>query len=151
MAWQNADGRKFRSLLRLVELESRIQPSNPAPVAGDDFTDTDGNNPVTIAVLENDAAVPPATLVPSSVTVVSPPPRGTVSDDPTTCDITYTATGFFMGTDSFGYRVTDSTGKVSNTAQVSVVVNRPTANDDFADTDGNNPVTIAVLENDTDP
>src|SRR5207302_111899 len=65
--------------------------------------------------------------------------------------VRYTATGFFQGTDTFQYTVKDSAGATSNPATVTVVVNRPTANDDFADTDGNNPVTVDVLANDTDP
>ena len=90
-------------------------------------------------------------LVPSSVTVVSNPSRGTVSVDPATGEVTYTATGFFTGADSFQYTVQDDAGQTSSAATVTVVVNRPVANDDFAETTTGTPVNIAVLENDSDP
>src|SRR5439155_19895692 len=38
-----------------------------------------------------------------------------------------------------------------NPATVTVIVNRPTANDDFTETDAGTAVVIDVLENDTDP
>jgi hypothetical protein len=141
---------KNRQRLQFVVLEDRIVPSQP-PVAADDFSDTDGNNPVTVHILANDHAIPPAQLSPSTVSIVSPPSHGQVSVDPATGDATYTSIGFFMGTDVFRYTVKDTLGQTSNRARVTVIVNRPTANDDFADTDGNNPVTINVLANDTDP
>jgi len=47
--------------------------------------------------------------------------------------------------------VKDSSGAVSNTAKVSVIINRPVANDDFAEAVGTTPIDINVLENDTDP
>src|SRR5262245_53088992 len=59
----------------------------------------------------------------------------------------YKAPAGFEGTVGFSYALTG----VSHAINVTIIVNRPTANDDFADTDGVNPVTIDVLENDTDP
>jgi len=141
---------KDRSLLQLLALEDRTVPSTP-PVAANDISDTDGNNPVTIHILANDLAIPPATLNPASVSILSKPVHGNVTVNPATGDATYTSIGFFMGTDSFNYTVKDTLGQTSNVATVTVVVNRPTANDDFADTDGNNPVIVNVLANDTDP
>jgi hypothetical protein len=122
----------------------------PVPTAVDDIADTDGNNSVTVDVLANDVPVPGHPLQPGTVQVVTAPARGSVSVNPTTGAVTYTATGFFMGTDTFRYAVSDGTG-VSNAATVTIVIHRPTANDDLADTDGNNPVTVDVLANDTDP
>jgi hypothetical protein len=121
------------------------------PTAADDWTDTDGSTPVTINVLANDTD-PDGNqhLLPGSVTLVSHPTHGTavVSPDGT---ITYTATAGFTGTDSFKYTVSDDNGATSLPATVSVRVNRPTAADDWTDTDGTTPVTINVLANDTDP
>ena len=148
-----------RAALRLLQLEDRTTPdasatgviiTGAAPAAGDDTADTDGNNPVKIAVLGNDAAVG-ATLSAAAVQVVSAPTQGSVSVDGTTGEITYTATGTFAGTDHFQYTVKDSNGMVSNAATVTVVVNRPTANDDFTTTTEGTAVKIAVLGNDTDP
>jgi hypothetical protein len=154
--------------LAVTQLEDRTTPADfplgfilPSPVppigtlggmaaAENDSADTDGNNPVGIDVLANDQPSPGATLVPSSVQVVSGPARGTVSVNKVTGAITYTAVGFFTGTDFFQYSVKDSSGKAA-TGQVAVVVNRPAANDDFASTSTNTPVTVDVLKNDTDP
>jgi hypothetical protein len=147
--------RPTHALRALEELERRTQPS--VVVANDDFSDTDGNNPVTVPVLANDAVsgasgpVATSQLNPASVRIVSQPPHGQITIDQTTGDITYTSVGFFMGTDTFRYTVSDLAGDVSNPATVSIIIHRPTANDDFADTDGNNPVTVNVTANDTDP
>jgi hypothetical protein len=137
----------------LEELECRAQPSGVQPVANDDFADTDGNNPVTVNILANDAVSTDSklSLDPTSVKIISMPAHGTVSVSKTTGEVTYASVGFFMGTDTFLYTVADSAGVVSNPAAVSIIVHRPTANDDFADTDGNNPVTVNVTANDTDP
>jgi hypothetical protein len=134
--------------------------SNPAlvsvvvnrPTANDDFTDVDAGNPVVINVLDNDTD-PDGNdkLNPATVSVASGPAHGSASVNPATGAITYTPQDGFSGTDSFTYTVQDVAGATSNAAQVTIVVNRPTANDDFADTDGTNPVSIDVLENDTDP
>src|SRR4051794_2604069 len=86
--------RKNRSLLQLLRLEDRATPdaAKPAipPTASDDFTDTDGNNPVTIAVLANDAGAGGVSLNTASVQVVTAPARGTVAVNPATGEITYT-------------------------------------------------------------
>jgi hypothetical protein len=121
------------------------------PTANDDFTDTDAGNPVTIDVLANDTDPDgPDKLDPATVSVVTPPAHGTASVNPNGT-ITYTPQDGFAGTDTFTYTVQDVNDATSNPATVSVVVNRPTANDDSADTDGTNPVTVDVLANDTDP
>jgi hypothetical protein len=134
--------------------------SNPAtvtvvvnrPQANDDAIDTDGTNPVTVPVLANDSDPDGNNqLDPSSVSVVTPPPHGTVTVNPTTGDITYTAAAGFFGTDTFTYTVADFHHAVSNVAKVSVTVNRPTAENDTAVTFGTRPVTIDVLANDSDP
>src|SRR5207302_455950 len=85
-----------------------VVPTNPT--ANDDAADTDGNAPVTVDVLANDTAPAGRTLQPGTVAVTSPPARGSVSVDPTTGQVTYTAAGFFMGTDTFRYTVKDSAG-----------------------------------------
>ncbi len=54
--------------------------------------------------------------------------------------VTYTANAGFSGTDSFSYTVKDDKGAVSAPANVYVRVNRPTAADEWTDTDGTTPV-----------
>src|SRR4030095_1812494 len=122
------------------------------PTANDDFTDTDAGNPVIINVLENDTD-PDGNdkLDPTSVNIVSGPTHGSVSVDGSTGSITYTPVDGFSGPDHFSYTVQDVANATSNPGQVNVVVNRPTANDDFTDTDAGNAVLIDVLANDTEP
>jgi len=122
------------------------------PTANDDFADTDGVNPVSVAVLANDTDPDGNNMLnPAAVTVASGPAHGTVTVDPTTGDITYTANAGFSGTDSFTYTVKDLANATSNPATVSIVVHLPTANFDTATAFGKLPTTIAVLANDTDP
>src|SRR5262249_19122629 len=101
------------------------------PVAADDWTDTDGTNPVTIAVLANDSDPDGNEHInfPGSVTQVSNPAHGTVTYNPADNTFTYTAIGTFTGTDSFKYLVTDDAGAASNVATVYIRVNRPVAAD----------------------
>jgi hypothetical protein len=158
---QQSSSRKKTVLARcrpeVEQFEGRIVPSGvpftpgmDMPIAHDDAIDTDGTNPVVVHVLANDFSLA-SPLDPSSVALVSSPTHGSVTRNTATGDITYTANMGFAGTDTFKYTVKDNAGDLSNQATVSVVVNRPTANDDFVDTDGTNPVTINVLANDTDP
>src|SRR4030095_10504384 len=117
--------------------------------ATDDVADTDAGNAVLLSVLANDSS-PNGSLVASAVHIVNEPAHG-VALAARTGEISYTPSDGFAGTDRFTYTVTDSAGVVSSAGQVTIVVNQPTANDDFTDTDAGNPVIINVLENDTDP
>src|SRR5262249_14284965 len=65
--------------------------------------------------------------------------------------ITYTATAGFTGTDTLQYTVKDDNGATSDQGTLSIRVNRPTAANDWTDTDGPTTVTDDVLANDTDP
>jgi uncharacterized repeat protein (TIGR01451 family) len=68
--------------------------------------------------------------------------------------IIYTPDANFSGNDSFDYIISDGFGG-SDTTTVTVTVNpvndQPLALDDAATTDGNAPVVIAALQNDSDP
>jgi hypothetical protein len=150
------------TLLLLERLEDRTVPSTSLgnatlagmtnlPAATNDWSDTDGVTPVTIAVLGNDSPSGGAHLLPRSVSVVAAPLHGTSAVNRQTGDITYTASGTFVGTDTFQYTVVDTFGNRSNRATVSVRINRPVAADDWIDTDGTTPVDVPVLANDTDP
>src|SRR5262249_50021055 len=136
-------------------LEDRATPS--AAIARDDWTDTDGNNSVAVAILANDSPSAPGkgnqtvTMKPSSIAIQSTPTHGTIELNQRTGMVTYTSFNGFNGTASLRYTAKDSKGVLTNVATVSIQVNRPTAADDWVDTDGTNPVTINVLENDTDP
>ncbi len=121
-----------------------------APVAYPDSAVTDAPKAVQISVLANDYQFGGQTLSPGSVRVVSLPGHGKTSVS-TSGVITYTPAADEAGTDTFEYTVKNTLGVVSNPATVSVVVERPVAADDWSDTDGTTPVTIAVLANDTAP
>jgi large repetitive protein len=133
--------------------EANVSVRVNRPVAADDWIDTDGTNPVTISVLDNDSDPDGNSHIqfPGSVTRISNPAHGTVTFDATTNSFTYTANADFTGTDSFRYIVTDDAGAASMPATVFVRVNRPVAADDFATTHGTDAVTISVLDNDSDP
>jgi VCBS repeat-containing protein len=125
-----------------------VNPINDAPVAVDDSATTDEDTPVTIDVLANDTDVDGDTLTVESVTDGS---NGTTSID-VDGNIVYTPNADFTGTDTFEYTITD--GNETHTGTVTVTVNpindAPVANDDSATTDEDTPVTIDVLNNDTD-
>jgi hypothetical protein len=126
---------------------------NAPPVANDDSGSTLPGVPVTIAVLANDFdPTPGGGLVPSSVTIVSPPTNGTALVNVTNGFITYTPVVGFSGTETFTYTVFDVDGAVSNEATVSIAVNSPPiAIDDAVNTPVNVAATVLVVDNDFDP
>src|SRR5262245_53985737 len=147
--------RTVKAHLACEQLETRTVPSTfgagpPQPVAHDDVADTDGTNPVVVQVLANDTDAN-GTLNLGSVAIVVAPQQGSLNVDHATGDVTFRASPGFAGTVTFSYTVADVGGTISNVGRVTVVVNPPTANDDFTDTDARNAVAIDVLGNDTDP
>jgi len=85
---------------------------------------------------------------PVTITEASAPVNGTTAVAGTV--ITYTPTGFFTGTDSYDYTITDIDGETS-TATVTVTIGpklSPTANPDIATVDQDATVTINVTAND---
>jgi large repetitive protein len=119
--------------------------------ANDDLTDTDGTTRVNIDVLANDSAsYNGRQFVAGSVRIASNPKHGSVSVNRSTGEITYRASSQFEGTDTFRYQITYGVDTIQY-GTVSVRVNRPTAADDWTDTDAGSPVTFSVLDNDTDP
>nr|WP_281253135.1 Ig-like domain-containing protein [Rubricoccus marinus] len=145
-------------------VEVTVVSRNDAPVAMDDRAATDEDQPVTVAVLANDRDPDGGTTL--TVTAVTSPEHGTatVGDDGT---VTYTPEADFNGEDSFRYIVDDGDGPVgsvnvrgdaslaesSATVRVTVrpVNDAPRPVDDEAMTDEDQPVTVSVLANDSDP
>jgi CshA-type fibril repeat protein len=112
------------------------------PTATPDTATTPAATSVSIPVLSNDKG----SLVNSSVVVTSGPNNGTATVDPTTGIVTYTPNPGFSGTDSFTYKVCDSSGNcVTATDTITVT---PTATPDTASTNSSSPVKIPVLAND---
>jgi probable HAF family extracellular repeat protein/VCBS repeat-containing protein len=123
---------------------------NDAPVAVDDAVVTGQDTSVTILVLNNDTDVDGDKL--TVIAVTSPAAGGTATINPNGT-ITYVPPANFQGTDSFAYTVSDGSGGTA-TASVTVTVNpvnhAPDAVPDAGTTALGTPVTIAVLQNDTD-
>ena len=127
--------------------------------ASNDSSTTPQNTSVTTTVLGNDTvATNGSPLNPASVTVTSGPAHGSTSVNTTTGAITFTPTAGYSGTDSYVYRVcdssTDATGAaapVCATATVNLTVgtNSVTANADTATTAPGTAVTVNVRANDT--
>jgi gliding motility-associated-like protein len=124
------------------------EDTNIVPVATDDEASTTENKAVSINVLSNDTGLDDAPVV---VTISTNPTSGSVvveSDN----TITYTPNDEYSGSDSFSYTVTDANGDADQ-ADVAVTVTEdtnivPIANDDYAETNINVAVNIAVLNND---
>ncbi|NCD72372.1 T9SS type B sorting domain-containing protein [Mucilaginibacter agri] len=95
---------------------------NGLPIANNDAASTDPNTVVTINILANDVKAE-TDLVPSTVTIITPPQHGTVTINTATGVATYTPTANYSGTDSFTYTVKDANGGTSNIATVTIKVN----------------------------
>ena len=136
----------------LVGIHILFNDDNLPPVAGNDIATTNPGVPVTIPVLDNDEDPNDDPLTVLSVCL---PENGTavINADGT---ITYIPNEGFEGTDCFCYVLSD--GQATDSATICVTVPQdgpvnqpPTAQDDNATTDENNPVSIPVLTNDSDP
>ncbi|MDG0991521.1 MAG: Ig-like domain-containing protein, partial [Luminiphilus sp.] len=136
----------------------RITVSDPPandPVAVDDSVTTAFEAPVTISVLDNDSDPDndPLSVVSNTGTTNG----GTVVANPDGT-FTYTPADNFTGTDSFDYKITDGNGG-EDTATVTIQVGSPPppppsppdAVDDSVTTAFGAPITISVLDNDSDP
>ena len=126
-----------------------VTPVNDDPVANDDTATTDEDTPVTIPVLNNDTDVDGDAL--EVVSATSPDGTVEINDDGT---ITFTPNPDFSGETTIEYTVSDGNGGTDTatvTVNVTPVDDAPIAQDDTAETDEDTPVTIDVLDNDSDP
>jgi uncharacterized repeat protein (TIGR01451 family) len=121
---------------------------NTAPTAVADSAATVVGQPVGVAVLGNDTD--PNPLQTLTVTAVTTPAHGIASVGPAGA-VTYAPAAGYRGADGFDYTVSDGAGG-TDTAHVSISVadRAPVAVDDSATTASGDPVTVAVLANDTD-
>ncbi|MDA0198769.1 MAG: Ig-like domain-containing protein, partial [Bacteroidetes bacterium] len=132
-----------------VESDSTAQLIDAEP----DIEFTKQNTPVTFNILANDKGEEiQISAFPDG------PDNGTITGfDPVTGEITYEPNLDFVGVDYFTYVICDKFG-FCDTTLVSITVQpedtpnqAPTANNDVATTPLDTPVTIAVLDNDSDP
>jgi Big-like domain-containing protein len=124
-------------------------PPNRPPVAVDDSATVPEDGSVNVAVLANDSD-PDGDAV--ALSGLSPARNGTVKSN-ADGTVNYRPNADFNGADSFRYTIRDGNGG-SATGTVNVTVtpqpDAPDAVDDSAATTPGNPVTVAVLANDTD-
>ena len=137
-----------------------VDQVNDAPVADDDFDNTNEENAVTIDVLTGDTdtdqdpalnADPEAETLSVTLTgELDAPDHGSVSTNGTT--VTYTPDDDYNGIDSFEYFVTDGEAQDKGLVTVTVgqVNDNPVAVTDTATTPEDTAKTIDVLGNDTD-
>lgn len=102
---------------------------------------------LTIDIADNDRSFPNE-IVPTTISITVPPSFGTLSILPNG-NIHYTANALFDGTDFFKYTIKDDEGRVSNSANVILLVNRDTDQDgipDVVDIDDDNDGILDVVE-----
>ena len=149
----------------IVTVQTQPPVSTP-PIAVDDRATTPLDTPVTVPVTANDTdsdgTIDPATVdldpsTPGRQTTLAVPGEGTYTVDDNG-NVTFTPEPGFTGTSELPYTVNDNTGTPSNPAILQVTVEPvetpntpPLAVDDRETTAPNTPITVAVLNNDSDP
>ncbi len=127
-----------------------ITVNNIAPIAVDDNGSTPGNTTLVFFVTSNDSD-PDGTVL--ELISTTNPANGTINL-PGGDEIEYTANPGFIGVDTFTYTISDVDGATS-TATVTITVTEdneaPVAVDDNYATIMNIPVTVNLLDNDSDP
>ena len=141
-------GRGVLDLGAAMDLITDGGNQNQAPVAVDDSASVAENSSVLISVLDNDSDPDGDPITIESFTQGI---HGTVALSGT--DLLYTPNANYHGADSFTYTINDGKGLTDvATVTLSIIsVNEaPTANDDTASTLSTLPVSINVIDNDTD-
>ena len=124
-----------------------VNVSADTPQAADDVASTPSETPLTIRPLINDED---PNGDPLSVTSVSQPANGTVEIAPDGT-LTYTPNDDFVGTDVFTYTVCDADGNCDTaTVTLNIENQAPVGGPDTGSTGEGEPITLAVLDNDTD-
>jgi hypothetical protein len=124
---------------------------NDGPVANTDTDTTDEDTPVTVDLLANDTDDDGDDLTVISATV--PAEQGTLVDNGDGT-VTFTPAPDFNGEATISYEISDGNGGTDTSTHVITVTpqdDAPEAVDDLAETDEDTPVTIDVLDNDSDP
>uniref|UniRef100_UPI0037D9E99A retention module-containing protein n=1 Tax=Zoogloea sp. TaxID=49181 RepID=UPI0037D9E99A len=128
-----------------------VTPVNDSPVANPDVATTLENTPVTVPVLGNDSDPEGDPLTVTSATVNPAVGSVVVNPDGT---LTLTPAANFNGPVVINYTISDGNGGTATstvTVNVTPVNDAPVANPDSTTTIEDQPVTVNVLGNDTDP
>jgi hypothetical protein len=143
------DGASANEVVMVDDIRITATAGNGLPVAGADWAVVDEDASVTVEVLANDSDPDGDAL---TVTGVSQPAHGSALINPDST-VTYRPVANYCGSDSFTYTVSDDKGG-TDSAVVSVTIDPvnddPVARDDTATTPQDAPVTILVLNNDSD-
>ncbi|MEP4198188.1 MAG: tandem-95 repeat protein [Aliishimia sp.] len=124
---------------------------NDAPDAVDDADGTLEDTAITVDLLANDTDVDGDDLTVISATV--PAEQGTLVDNGDGT-VTFTPAQDFTGEATISYTIEDEEGLTDSaihTVDVEAVNDAPDAENDITETDEDTPVTIPVLDNDSDP
>src|SRR5262249_55824786 len=122
------------------------------PVAMADVAQTNSSTPININVVANDTDAEQDPISLSSTPVLSLPASGATVTYIDSYTLRYAPKFGFVGTDTFTYQIQDLRGaKATGTVSVTVVNRPPVAMNDAVNTSFNTPVTINVLQNDSDP
>jgi hypothetical protein len=125
--------------------------TNQAPVAVNDTASVVEGGSVNVTVLSNDTDVE-GNIDVTSVVIVTQPANGTVGVNTQTGVVNYVHNGGPSTSDSFTYTFRDTQGAVSNTATVSISIQkRPVANSDTLTVQRGDDGTVNVIANDTAP
>ena len=127
--------------------------TSQGPTAVNDTATVAESGNVAINVLTNDTA-PGSTINATTVTIATPPTRGTVAVNPTTGVITYTNNGSEFAADSFTYTVRDASGVLSAPATVNITItpvnDLPVANPETFTVNEGSSTVFNLGQNDTD-
>ena len=124
---------------------------NQAPVAVNDTASVVEGGSVNVTVLSNDTDVE-GNIDITSVVIVTQPANGTVGVNTQTGVVNYVHNGGLSTSDSFTYTFRDTQGAVSNTATVSISIQkRPVATNDALTVQRGEDGTVNVIANDTAP
>lgn len=137
------------ALSNQAEISITVTSVNDGPLAKDDVKDLNDGETVVLNLIANDIDAENE-LVPGSLSIVSNPTFGTVTNnfDGTA---SFRADAGAHGTVTFNYIIKDKDNAVSNTATVTVNINsHPFANIDYITANSSAIVTYNIVSNDTD-
>ncbi|MFT7036018.1 MAG: CshA-type fibril repeat protein, partial [Cyclobacteriaceae bacterium] len=154
-------------LSNLATITVTVTPVNDPPVADNETVETGEDTPITFDIIDGDVDSD-GTMSPSTIILIYPGDSNNTGNSSTPLvisgegtytvgplgNVTFTPEVNYTGTSIINYTVEDNLGAVSNVATITIIVtpanDPPVAIDDQETTDEDTPVTVAVLDNDSD-